>query len=149
MWQLSNLQIDSSVIQIVQSDVLRNLVDTTAAITNSLQISEVPKMDLTAAAVFDLFRLVYLFIHLFTYVFIISYFFSNPIHFLRPSCPAPLSRNSDLGSHSRPFSPLPTTVRTLHFYREKDSVLSSLIVNSRRIVPTHAIIGALDSWCHF
>ena len=35
MWQLSNLQIDSSVIQIVQSDVLRNSVDTTAAITNS------------------------------------------------------------------------------------------------------------------
>ena len=36
MWQLSNLQIDSSVIQIVQSDVLRNSVDTTAAITNTL-----------------------------------------------------------------------------------------------------------------
>ena len=35
MWQLSNLQIDSSVIQIVQSDVLRNSVDTTAAITNN------------------------------------------------------------------------------------------------------------------
>ena len=34
MWQLSNLQIDRSVIQIVQSDVLRNSVDTTAAITN-------------------------------------------------------------------------------------------------------------------
>ena len=34
MWQLSNLQIDSSVIQIVQSDVLRISVDTTAAITN-------------------------------------------------------------------------------------------------------------------
>ena len=34
MWQLSNLQIDSPVIQIVQSHVLRNLVDTTAAITN-------------------------------------------------------------------------------------------------------------------
>ena len=35
MWQLSNLQIDSSVIQIVQSDALRNSVDTTAAITNT------------------------------------------------------------------------------------------------------------------
>ena len=35
MWQLSNLEIDSSVIQIVQSDVLRNSVDTTAAITNT------------------------------------------------------------------------------------------------------------------
>ena len=36
MWQLSNLEIDSSVIQIVQSDVLRNSVDTAAAITNTL-----------------------------------------------------------------------------------------------------------------
>ena len=36
MWQLSNLQIDSSVIQIVKSDVLRNSVDATAAITNTL-----------------------------------------------------------------------------------------------------------------
>ena len=35
MWQVSNLQLDSSVIQIVQSDVLRNSVDTTAAITNT------------------------------------------------------------------------------------------------------------------
>ena len=39
MWQLSNLQIDSSVIQIVQSDVLRNSVDTTAAITNSAELN--------------------------------------------------------------------------------------------------------------
>ena len=36
MWQISNLQIDSSVIQIVQSDVLRNSIDTTATITNTL-----------------------------------------------------------------------------------------------------------------
>ena len=36
MWQISNLQIDSSVIQIVQSYVLRNSVDATAAITNTL-----------------------------------------------------------------------------------------------------------------
>ena len=34
-------------------------------------------------------------------------------------------------------SPLPTTVRALHFYRKKISALSSL-VDSRRIVPTHA-----------
>ena len=39
MWQLSNLQIDSSVIQIVQSDVLRNSVGTTAAITNIFRLS--------------------------------------------------------------------------------------------------------------
>ena len=35
------------------------------------------------------------------------------------------------------FPPLPTTVRALHFYREKISALSSL-VDSRRIVLTHA-----------
>ena len=33
--------------------------------------------------------------------------------------------------------PLPTTVRALHFYREKISALSFL-VDSRRIVLTHA-----------
>ena len=33
--------------------------------------------------------------------------------------------------------PLPTTVHTLHFYRDKISALSSL-VDSRRIVLTHA-----------
>ena len=40
--QLSNLQIDSSVIQIVQSDVLRNSIDTTTAITNSTDPNLVP-----------------------------------------------------------------------------------------------------------
>ena len=58
------------------------------------------------------------------------------------------SRDSDPGSHSRLFSALPATVRALHFYREKDSALPSL-VDSHRIAPTHAIVGALDSWCHF
>ena len=53
----------------------------------------------------------------------------------------PRSRNSRL------FSPLPTTVRALHFFREYNSALSSL-VDSRRIVRTHPIVGALDSWCH-
>ena len=50
----------------------------------------------------------------------------------------PLGRSSDPGSHSRLFSPFLITVRALHFYREKDSALSTL-VNSRRIAPTHAI----------
>ena len=36
MWLISNLQIDSSDIQIVQSDVLRTSIDTTATITNTL-----------------------------------------------------------------------------------------------------------------
>ena len=35
------------------------------------------------------------------------------------------------------FPPLPTTVRSLHFYREKNPALSSL-VDSHRIVLTHA-----------
>ena len=59
----------------------------------------------------------------------------------------PPSRNLDPGSHSKRLFPLPTTVRAFRFYREKDSAFSSL-VDSRRIVPTHTIIGALDSWCH-
>ena len=47
------------------------------------------------------------------------------------------SRNSDAGPHSRLNSPLSTTVRAFHFYRDKTSALSSL-VDSRRIEPTHA-----------
>ena len=38
------------------------------------------------------------------------------------------------------FSPLPSTVRALNFYREKISALSSL-VDSHRIVPAHATIS--------
>ena len=49
----------------------------------------------------------------------------------------PPSRNSDPGSHSRRFSPLPTAVRALPFYRDNISALSSL-VDSRLIVLTHA-----------
>ena len=55
------------------------------------------------------------------------------------------SSNSDPGSHSRRSSPLPTTVRALFFYRDKNSALSSL-VDSRRIVPTHATLSAVDSF---
>ena len=57
----------------------------------------------------------------------------------------PSSSNLYPGSHtnSRLFSLLLTTVHALHFYRETDSALSSLL-DSRRIVPTHAA-GALDS----
>ena len=56
----------------------------------------------------------------------------------------PPSRNPDPGPYSRLFSPLPTAVRALHFYREKDSALYSF-VDSRRNVPTHATICALDA----
>ena len=46
---------------------------------------------------------------------------------------------TQIRGHIVGFSPprLPTTVRALHCYREKDSALSSL-VDSRRIVLTHA-----------
>ena len=61
----------------------------------------------------------------------------------------PPSSNSDPGSHSRLFSPLPTTVRALHFYREKISELSSL-VDSRRIVPyPRYTLSALDAFFFF
>ena len=44
----------------------------------------------------------------------------------------PPTRNSDPGSYSRLFSPLPTTARALHLHREKGSAGSPL-VDSRRI----------------
>ena len=76
------------------------------------------------------------------------FFFPYPIHYLRSpfSLPPIDSRNSDPGSHGRFFSLL-TAVRALYFYREKIWALSSL-VDSRRIVPTHAR-GALSSWPFF
>ena len=45
------------------------------------------------------------------------------------------------------FTSLNNMVRTFHFCRDKDLAAFSL-VGSRRIVPTHAIRGVLDSWCH-
>ena len=74
-------------------------------------------------------------------------FFSIPVIifallFLSPSYN---SRNSNPGSRIRLFPPpLPTTVCALHFYREKISVLSSL-VDSRRVVLTHATVDDLSS----
>ena len=72
-------------------------------------------------------------------------FFSITLIILALTVLLPRCRNSDPESHNRLFSPLPAlTVRAYHFYPEKDSALSAL-VGSRRIVLTHAIIGALDS----
>ena len=68
--------------------------------------------------------------------FFLPFFFPILFIYVRSCLSPPSSRNADPGSHSRLFSPLPTTVRALHFYREKSSALSSL-VDSRRIVPTH------------
>ena len=69
--------------------------------------------------------------------FFLPFFFPILFIYVRSCLSPPSSRNADPGSHSRLFSPLPTTVRALHFYREKSSALSSL-VDSRRIVLTHA-----------
>ena len=67
----------------------------------------------------------------------ISYFFSSiPFILFAFLFFLPRRRNSDhpfIVSHSGLFAPLPATVRALHFYREKDSALSSL-VDSRLIV---------------
>ena len=55
------------------------------------------------------------------------------------------ARNSHPGSHRT--SLFSTTVRVLHFCREKDSA-PSLYVNLRGIESIHSITGALDNWCH-
>ena len=65
------------------------------------------------------------------------FYFSIPKTIFALLFSLPTSRNSGQGSYSRPFSPLPTTVRALHFYSEKTSALSSL-VGSCRIAPTRA-----------
>ena len=64
-------------------------------------------------------------------------FFFHPIYYLPPSILSLLVVTQIRGhiAGSSPF--LPTTVRALHFYREKLSALSSL-VDSRQIVLTHA-----------
>ena len=53
-------------------------------------------------------------------------FFSSDLLYL-PFFSLPPSRNSDPGSHSRLFSPLPSTVCALLCSREKISALSSLV----------------------
>ena len=65
------------------------------------------------------------------------------IIYLRPSFLSP-SRNSDPGSHSRLFDPLPTTVRALHFYRQ---IIPLCRPSSTRVelwLPT--LLGALSGW---
>ena len=64
-----------------------------------------------------------------------SYLLSSPFYSLSPS------RNSDAGSHSRLFSPLPTTVRALHLFRENISALLSS-TRAELCLPT---LGALSS----
>ena len=63
-----------------------------------------------------------------------NYYFSIPLTFFSLLFSLPASRSLDLRFFS---SPLPTTLRALHVYRENTSALSSL-AESRRITPTHA-----------
>ena len=70
------------------------------------------------------------------YIHVHVFFFPIPFILLALLLSLPLSRDSDPGSYGRLF-PLLTTVRALHFYREKIAALSSL-VDSRRTAPTHA-----------
>ena len=67
------------------------------------------------------------------------FFFFLPSHLLSsPFCSLSLLVVTQIRGHIVGSSPhLPTTVRALHFYREKISAVSSL-VDSRRIVLTHA-----------
>ena len=68
----------------------------------------------------------------FSFFFFSSHSLSSPFHYLS------LLVATQIRGHIAGSSPLlPTTVRALHFYREKISALSSL-VDSRRIVLTHA-----------
>ena len=60
---------------------------------------------------------------------------SSPFFFSLPPINSRITQTRGIAGSS---SPVPTTVRALHFYLEKISALSSL-VNSRRIVLTHAI----------
>ena len=69
--------------------------------------------------------------HFFSFFFP-SYLLSSPF------CSLSLLVVTQTRSHiAGSFPPIPTTVRALHFYREKISALSSL-VDSRRNVLTHA-----------
>ena len=70
----------------------------------------------------DLFLLSFF---VFVFVFV---FFPIPFVIFAFLFSLPPSRNSDPGSHTYQalFSPLPTSVRVFHFYREKISALSSL-----------------------
>ena len=75
---------------------------------------------------------------MFMKAFVFLFFFATTLIMFALLFPLPLTRNSNPGSHSRLFFPSPLrTVRALHFYREKISALSPL-VDSRRIVSTHA-----------
>ena len=68
--------------------------------------------------------------------FLFFCFFFHPIYYLRPSVLSLLVVTQIRGHIAGCSSPLPTTVRALHFYHEKISGPS--LVDSRRVVLTHA-----------
>ena len=72
------------------------------------------------------------YLFLFIFIFFPSHLLSSPFY-----CPSLLVATQIRGHIAGSSPPLPTTVRALHFFREKISALSSL-VDSRRIVLTHA-----------
>jgi hypothetical protein len=71
-----------------------------------------------------------------------SHLLSSPFYQYSSSLPIN-SSNSDPGSLSRLFSPLPTTVRAFSFYRAEGSAFP-LLVDLHRILPIHAL--ALSAW---
>ena len=81
------------------------------------------------------------FFNVFIKLFIIkkALLFLPPSHLLSsPFCSLSLLVATQIRGHITGSStPLPTTVRALHFYRERISALSSLVDSSRRTVLTH------------
>ena len=76
-------------------------------------------------------------------------FFVHSIYYLHPSFSLSLPVVTQIRGQITGSSPsLSTTVRALHFYRDKISALSSL-VDSRRIVLTHARRSAVDPFFIF
>ena len=69
-------------------------------------------------------------------VYIYPTYLFRPIYYPRTIIALPPSSTSEPGSHSGPSSPLPTVYGTcLHFYREKNSGLFSLAVDSYLSIP--------------
>ena len=70
----------------------------------------------------------------------------HPIYYLRHSflSPSYSGGNSDLGSRSRLFFPLPTTVHALHLYRDKTCSALASLADWRRFLCL-PVIGALSS----
>ena len=77
------------------------------------------------------------------YFYVIAFIFSIPFTIFGLLLSL-LVVTPDPGLHSRLFSPLHTTVRALHFYRQKTSALSSLVDPSRNVL-TRATVSALSS----